>query len=103
MDAVRPFLIELHLAAKFQKQVAYLIPTESKRVMYGIEHRLRNPKRSCLQGIKPRKKHKRFCFSLKTRKEQIWSLFSRLRQFRMSEIAHTHKTWVSIAHIHCNH
>lgn len=81
MDAARPFLIELHLAAKFQRQVAYLIPTESKRVMDDIEHRLRNPKRSCLQGTKPRKKkkNKRFCFSLKPRKEQIWSLFSRVR------------------------
>lgn len=78
MDAAaRPFLIELHLAAKFQRQVAYLIPTESKRVMDDIEHRLCNPKRSCLQGTKPRKKkHKRFCFSLKPRKEQIWSVFS---------------------------
>lgn len=57
MDAAaRPFLIELHLAAKFQRQVAYLIPTESKRVMDDIEHRLCNPKRSCLQGTKPRKK-----------------------------------------------
>lgn len=32
----------------------------------------------------------------------MWSLFSRLRFFRMSKVADTHKTQLSITYIVCN-
>lgn len=62
VDAACLFILELNLAspANFPRQVACLIPTESKREMEDLEHRLCNPKRSCLQGTEPSKNVKGF-------------------------------------------
>lgn len=60
VDAAWSLVIEIPLAANFLRQVAYLIPTESKRKMEDLEHELCNLKRSCLQGTKLSKNIKDF-------------------------------------------